>query len=57
MRIGIIGGTGNAGQALCAGAVNRGHQAKAIVRKPDFAPGDATGCVLGRDELQWLVAS
>jgi putative NADH-flavin reductase len=37
MRIEIIGGTGSAGRALCAEAVNRGHQVTAIVRKPDTA--------------------
>jgi len=37
MRIGIIGGTGNAGRALCAEAVTRGHQVTAIVPKPDTA--------------------
>ncbi|HET9895877.1 MAG TPA: NAD(P)H-binding protein [Streptosporangiaceae bacterium] len=37
MRIGIIGRTGNAGRALCAEAVNRGHQVTAIVRNPDTA--------------------
>jgi putative NADH-flavin reductase len=37
MKIGIIGGTGNAGRALCAEAVNRGHQVTAIVRDPGGA--------------------
>jgi uncharacterized protein YbjT (DUF2867 family) len=32
MRIAIIGGTGNAGRALCAQAVSRGHQVTAMVR-------------------------
>jgi putative NADH-flavin reductase len=37
MRVGIIGATGNAGPALCAGAVNRGHQVMAMVREQDTA--------------------
>jgi putative NADH-flavin reductase len=37
MRIGIIGGAANAGRALCAEAVRRGHQVTAIVREPDTA--------------------
>jgi uncharacterized protein len=50
MRIAIIGGTGNAGRALCAQAVSRGHQVTAMVRNPgrdisvaDTPPGPAPG--------------
>jgi len=37
MKIGIIGATGNAGRALYAEAVKRGHQVTAMVREPDEA--------------------
>lgn len=37
MKIGIIGATGNAGRALYAEAVKRGHEVTAMVRKPDRA--------------------
>jgi uncharacterized protein len=37
MKIGIIGATGNAGRALYAEAVKRGHQVIAMVREPDQA--------------------
>ena len=37
MRIGIIGATGNAGRALYAEAVNRGHPVTAMVREQDTA--------------------
>ena len=32
MKIGILGGTGNAGRALVAEAIARGHETTAIVR-------------------------
>lgn len=37
MKIGIIGATGNAGRALYAEAVKRGHEVTAMVREPDRA--------------------
>ena len=37
MRIGIIGATGNAGRAIYAEAVRRGHETTAIVRDPTRA--------------------
>lgn len=37
MKIGIIGATGNAGRALYAEAVKRGHEVTAMVRDPDAA--------------------
>lgn len=37
MKIGIIGATGNAGRALYAKSVKRGHEVTAMVREPDRA--------------------
>jgi uncharacterized protein len=37
VKIGIIGATGNAGRALYAEAVKRGHEVTAMVREPDGA--------------------
>nr|WP_324910527.1 NAD(P)H-binding protein [Baekduia sp.] len=37
MNVGIIGATGNAGRAIFAEAVGRGHEATAIVRHPEKA--------------------
>jgi putative NADH-flavin reductase len=37
MKIGIIGAIGNAGRAIYAEAISRGHDVTALVRDPDRA--------------------